>query len=906
MSPHWPADRATRWSRRALAAAAIVVPGHLRMDRRREWEAELWQLCTGGGSRADLAHFVVGAWLDAIWERKEGWRMELLMHDVRYALRTLARSPGFTVAAVLTLALSIGASTALFSVVEEAAFSEPPYPEPDRLVVVDMLFGPPGGDGDMNTSIWSYPRYQALQESVSSVESFAGYEARTMTLTELGDPAVVSVEVATPSLFPLLGVNAQQGRLFGTEEEYDGGPDLVAVVSASFWETRMGRAPDAVGSVITLDRLRFQVLGIVEDDYRGVSGEAEVWIPMSSLWEVVEPSMLEDAWNQHFFVMGRLADGVSMEQAQDEVAAFGSTVMERFPPPVGAERLVAGARVVSLDEASTNPAAARSVWALLAAVILVLLIATANLAGLLLARGAGRQREAAVRASLGAGRVRLVRQLLTESLTLAAIGGVVGLALASVSIDLLGAWLAESLGTGSARGLQSIDITALTVDWRVFAFALALTGGVGLAFGMLPAWQAARTDPNQWLRGGQAAIGTRRRMMGLSSRNVLMVGQVALAMVLLSGASLMMRTTLNLQSVDLGYDGENLLTAMYALTPADEQAGVDPGTFHIDVVERLEAIPGVIAASVGEVPMGGPTWRIIVLGSEGRPELTPAEHVWIRIQPVADGHLEMLGADFIAGRGIESTDDWNTEKVVVIGRTAAEELFPDSDPIGQKIKLSWSGYGDPGATVVGVVEDVQLGRPNDPIERQAFVAVRQSPQLETGVLVRTSEDPETMIPAFRAAMGELAPDLAVTSVMSMESRASATTVRSRVLTMLLGFFGVAALFLVAVGLYGTIAYTVSRRTRELGLRASLGAGRVSLTGLVLRQGLGVTLVGIGVGLVGSTWTTRFLDDLLFDTAVDPIGMGGVSVLLFAVALLAAWLPARRGTRIDPMEALRAD
>jgi predicted permease len=888
-----------------LVWAAIVVPGHLRQDRRLEWEAELWQLRTADGGVGELMHFLCGVWLDAIWEWKEGWRMELLMHDVRFAARTLARSPGFTLAAVLTLALSIGASTALFSVVDEAVFTDPPYPEPDRLVVVDMLFGLP--DGEMNTSNWSYPRYEALREEVTSVQELAGYESRTMTLTELGDPAVISVEVSTPSLFPLLGVNAQRGRLFGPDEEYDGGADMVAVVSESFWATRMGRVSNAVGSIITLDRLRFQVIGVVEDGYRGVSGEAEVWIPMSSLWEVVEPGMLDDAWNQHFFVMGRLAEGVSIDLAQSEVAAFGGTVMERFPAPVGAERLSSSAQVVSLKEASSNPAATTSMWALLAAVILVLLIATANLAGLLLARGATRQREAAVRASLGAGRARLVRQLLTESLTLAAIGGVFGLALASVGVDLLGAWLADALGTSSARGLQAIDTAALTIDWRVFTFAFGLTGGVGLAFGLLPAWQTSRADPSSWLRGGRSAIGARRRTLGISSRNLLMVSQVALAVILLSAASLMMRTTLNLQSVGLGFERENLLTATYALTPADEQSGIDPGTFHVDVVDRMPAIPGVLAASVGEVPMGGPTWRILVFGSEGRPALTPAEHVWIRIQPVADGHMEMLGATFIDGRDIETTDDWNTEKVVVLGRTAAEELFPDSDPIGQKIQLSWSGYADPGATVVGIVEDVQLGRPNDPIERQAFVPVRQAPQLETGLLIRTAGDPEALIPAMRSAMAELAPDLAVTSVMSMETRAAGTTVRSRVLTMLLGFFGVAALFLVAVGLYGTIAYSVTQRTRELGLRASLGADRGSLAALVLRQGVGVTLVGIGVGVIGSTWATRFLQDLVFGTrTVDPVGLVGVCTILLGVALAAAYLPARRGTRIDPMEALRAD
>ena len=368
-----------------------------------------------------------------------------------------------------------------------------------------------------------------------------------------------------------------------------------------------------------------------------------------------------------------------------------------------------------------------------------------------------------------------------------------------------------------------------------------------------------------------------------------------------------MRTTVNLQQVDLGFDGDRLLTAMYSLSPADEQAGIEPGVFHSEVVERMRALPGVTAASVGEVPMGGPTWRIIVMGSEGRPELTPDQHVWIRIQPVADGHLGMLGATLIEGRDIEPTDDWNTEKVVVLGRSAVEELFPGGSPVGQRIQLSWPGYGGAGATVVGVVEDLRLDQPGALPERLAIVPMRQAPQLEAGLLIRTAGDPEALIPAVRSAMAELAPDLALTSTMSMEARASSMTLRPRVLTMLLGLFGSVALLLVAIGLYGTIAYAVTRRTRELGLRASLGAGRVSLAALFLRQGLGVTVVGIGAGVAGSVWATRFLQGLVFGTrTVDPIGLVGVSAVLFGVAFLAAYLPARRGMRIDPMVALRTE
>ena len=805
----------------------------------------------------------------------------------------------------MSLALSIGASTALFSVVDEAVFAEPPYPEPDRLVVVDMLFGLP--DTEMNSSQWSYPRYRALQEEVSTVTDLSGYGSRSMTLTELGAPAVLTVEVATPSLFPLLGVTASRGRVFGVQEEDRGAPRMVALVSDAFWQTRMGASPDAIGTIVTLDGLHFEVIGVVGDRYTGLSGDADVWIPFAALREVVEPSMLEDAWNQHFHVVGRLGAGVTLEGARSEVRAFGETVMERFPAPVGAERLISGGDVVSFQEARENPAAATSMLALFGAVILVLLIATANLAGLLLARGASRQREAAVRASLGAGRGRIVRQSLTESLTLAVIGGLLGVGLASVGIDVLGAWLAESLGTGGARGLEYLDVESLSIDWRVLLFATALTGGVGLAFGFLPAWQTARTDPNVWLKGGGTMTSPASGLFGMNSRNVLIAGQIALAITLLSSASLMMRTSLGLQRIDLGFDRAGMLTALYSLSPADEQAGIDPGVFHSDVVERLRSMPGVVSATVGEVPMGGPTWRTIVLGSEGRPELTPAEHLWLRMQPVSDGYVGAMGATLLEGRDIESTDDWNTERVIVLGRSASEELFPDGSPLGQKVRLSRSGYGGEGATVVGVVEDIRLDRPGTPPERFALVPVRQAPQLESGLMIRAAGDPEALIGSLRSEMAILAPNVALTSVMSMERRVASVTERSRVLTFLLGFFGSVALFLVAVGLYGAIAWSVTRRTPELGLRASLGAGRMALVSLVLRQSLGTTIVGILVGGLGSVAATRLFRSLLFEArSVDLVGFTGVTTILLVVALLAAWIPARRGMRVDPVVALRSE
>jgi putative ABC transport system permease protein len=386
-----------------------------------------------------------------------------------------------------------------------------------------------------------------------------------------------------------------------------------------------------------------------------------------------------------------------------------------------------------------------------------------------------------------------------------------------------------------------------------------------------------------------------------------MVVQVAVAMVLLAGASVMMRSMVNLERVDAGFDQERLLTAMYSLAPADVQAGVDPAVFHVDFLNRIRGLPGVVGATLGEVPMGGPTRRTIVMGSEGRPELTPEEHFVIRMQPVADDHMSIMGAQIVEGRDIQTTDDWNTEKVMVLSRKAAEELFPDGSPIGRRVKIGWAGFANPGAVVVGVVEGLQMDGPAQPDQPQGYVSVRQAPQLETGVIVRTSGDPESLIPALRSTLAELDPNIALTSVMSMDQRSTTNNARPRVVTMLLALFGAVSLFLVAAGLYGTIAFAVARRTKELGLRASLGAGRWTILTLVLKQGVGVTLLGILVGLVGSRWGTRFLEELLFGTtSLDPVSLIGVAAVLFVVALVATYVPARRALRIDPMSALRTE
>jgi len=545
-----------------------------------------------------------------------GMMIESLLQDVRYAARTLARSPGFSLAAVTMLTLSIGASTALFSVLEKAVLAEPPFPESERIVAVDNLFTMP--NGEFRRGRWSYARYQALRDETRFLDNVAGYSLRTMTLTEMGSPSVIGVEVVSPSIFPLLGISAVQGRVFGDDEVDNGSAIMVALISHAFWQTRLGGSTTAVGATITLDQTRLLVLGVLPAGYDGITGGAEVWIPFSALRDVENSGMLDDAWNQHFDVVGRLTPDATFETARSEIQAFGSKIFERWPPPPGAEDVTARGEITRYRDARVNQPAQASMFALFGAVALVLLITTANLAGLLLARGTTRYREAAIRASLGAGRARLLRHLLTESLLLAVIGGTLGIATAWLGVDILGRWLIEAIGSGGGRSLEYLDPDSLSINWRVMAFAVTLTAGLGVAFGILPAWQAAKADPNASLKGG-SGIGGHSSARARAGRDGLIVVQVGVALVLLVGASMMMRTLTNIQRVDLGYDSDNLLTGLYSLTSADELAGVEPSAFHFEFLERVRALPGVAGATLGEVPMAGPTLRTIVMGSDGRP-----------------------------------------------------------------------------------------------------------------------------------------------------------------------------------------------------------------------------------------------------------------------------------------------
>jgi putative ABC transport system permease protein len=680
----------------------------------------------------------------------------------------------------------------------------------------------------------------------------------------------VSVEAVTPGTFQLLGVSSALGRLFDESEVDRGVPILSTVVSEAFWRTEMGGSRDALGRLITLDGSRFQVVGVAAGGFRGVTGQPELWIPFAALRAIENDGMIDDPWNLHFRVLARLAPGVTLEAARAEVHRT-------------------------------------SMLALFTAVVLVLLVATANLAGLMLARGANRQREASIRASLGAGGSRLLRQMLTESLTLAFVGGAVGVIVAWFGVDLIAANLGDALSTSSGRGLVYLDTASLTIDTRLLVFAFVLTGGVGVALGVLPAVQLARTNPISAIKGGEMTGGLLQRVQGGLGRNTMLVVQVTVALVLVVGASLMMRSMAALQRVDLGFRPDNLLTAVYGITPADEDAGLDPALLHVDFAERVRSLPGVTGVALGTVPMGGPSWATVIDGSDGDPEITPGQHVWMQLQPVDAGHLEVLGAQLVEGRDIEATDDWNTDRVIVINRSAALRLFPNGNPIGRRIRFGWSGYSNPGALVVGIAEDVQLTSPEAAVPLQAYLAVRQSPRLESGIMVRTSGDPEQLIPALRQALSEIAPTVALTSVMTMEERVSGLTAQSRIVTTVLGLFGAVSLLLVAVGLYGMIAFTVAHRTRELGLRASLGADRRELVSLVLRQGLFVTTIGIVIGVAISLYATRFLESLLFETVpVDPVALTSTIVVLFTISMAAVYVPARRAMKIDPMVALRTE
>jgi len=814
--------------------------------------------------------------------------MGRLVQDVRYGLRNLTRNPGFALVAMLTLALGIGANTTVFSVINNTLLKPLAFPGADRLVLVWETFG----KGPDNWNIVSAPNFWDFERQSHSFERMAIFDSagRGYNLSAAGarqEAEQVSGLRVTAGFFSVLGVKPFIGRTFLPEEETTG-RDHEVVLSYGLWKRRYGGDPSLVGRTIRIDSADFTVIGVMPHDFSW-----QFWSAPRQLWVPVGYTKTDYGRGDNSFIaIGRLKPGVSVAQARAEMEAVGSNVQRQNPK----EDADMGATVSPLGDYGME-GLRTTMLALLAAVAFILLIACVNVANLLLARGAARQKEFAIRRALGAAGSRIMAQLLTESIILALAGGVAGLVLAAWSNRILFyAFKLDSL----YLPLRAVD--SIPMDGRVFGFALVVSALTGVLFGVAPALSALRTGINEPLKEGgrSGATGGRNRL-----RHVLVASEVALAMVVLSGAGLMIKSMTRLLSVDPGLNPKNVLILGMSV-PQEEIYVGPPGLprFCQDLDEHVGAIPGVVSVgAVAHLPFEGNAGRSFQI--EGRPPAAPGQFPGANYTVACPNYFRTMGIPIVRGREFTTQDTVNAPGVIVINETMARAFWPKEDPIGRAIRLG--GSDGPRLTIVGVAGDVHHVGLDAPVQRQFFRPYMQAGWPVMTVVVRTIHAPATFAAPVKKALASALPDWPVAGFQTMEEVVHDSTGSRRFPMLLLSVFSVVALGLAAVGIVGVVGHSVTQRTHEIGLRMALGARTMDVLRLVVSSNMVWVLVGLAAGLAGSAALTRLLAGLLYGVRpLDPVVLGGVSVLLAAVALFASYLPARRAAKIDPMAALRIE
>ncbi len=813
--------------------------------------------------------------------------MDAFLQDIRHSLRVLTKSPGFTAVALATLTLGIGATTAVFGVVNATLLRPLPYRDADRLVRIQEEH--PMNRGRAMPAFMTSATLEAWRENPHTIDQIAGYNDRTFTYRDESEPVRVRGAAVSPALFPLLRATPLLGRVFTPDEEASASQP-VAVLSYARWQDRHAADPNILGHLITLDDVSYSVIGVMPEGFYFPDRETEIWIPLTLTMPQQRPG---DRFIMAFSGLARLRDGVSLAQAEAE----GQTIVGRqapLAPGMGAPTL----RLVGFHDEMVREVRP-ALLALMAAVGFVLLIAMANLANLLLARGAGRQRELAVRAAIGAGRGRLIQQLVTESVALSVIGGGLGLAAAY--------WILGALPSFAPAGIPGLGEAG--IDGTVLAFALAASVGAGVLFGTVPALQASRFDLVRALNEGASQMGGGFRFRrGNRTRSVLVVAEVALALMLLVGAALLVRSFVTLATVDPGFDPARVLTAELNLPRSQYSDTTAASALFDQVLARTIARPGVEAVGlVSSLPLTRGE-SLIAFRTQGQAAPTSRDEMTAaRPQLVSPGYLDAMGLRLVAGRFVTDRDTESSPRVVVVNEAFASAYFPGEDVVGQRLNL---GRGEP-TEIVGVVGDVHHRGLDSRPQPELYFSYRQS-LLGRGVprvsiVVRTTGDPRVLGPFLRQDILDLNPYLPIDNVMTMEARLASSVAQPRFYALVLGVFAASALALAMVGIYGVLAYTVSQRSREIGLRMALGADSGRIRNLVVRQGALLVGMGVALGLAGALVTTRALQSLLFGvTPLDVPTLIAVPVLLITVAIAACYLPARRASRVAPMDALRCE
>jgi putative ABC transport system permease protein len=800
--------------------------------------------------------------------------MEKLLQDLRYGIRSLAKSPAFTIVAILTMAVGIGANAAIFSFVNVLLLRPLPFPESDRLITLSEG-NPEQGQAFRGVSPRNLEDWQKQSRTIAAFGAWRDWRFHMPTPEGM---TLVSSAIGSPGLFEALGVKPALGRSFSAAEN-ERGRDHVVMLSYRFWQNQYGGDTGIIGQSLTLDNESFTIIGILPAELETLSlGRWKIWAPLS-----IDPDQFLGRHVRNRRVIGRLQPGVTRNQAQAEMEGIAAGLAAQYPKENGGWHIaVAGLQDVEIGDLRTP------LLVFVGAVGLVLLIACANVANLLLARAATRRKELAIRAALGAGRFRILRQLLTESVLLALAGGAIGLMLASWLIDLF-----VAISPGPLPRLGEVKL-----DGAVLAFTFLVSLLTGVLFGLAPGLRGSHIQLVEDLKEGGRAAGSSRA--GL--RNILVVSQVMLAMVLLVAAGLLGRTFVKLATMQPGYNPDRLLTAQLFL-PFDKYKKLQVAAFYRQMTEEFSTIPGVEGVGVTSAgpEFGGiePVEFII----EGRPA-SAGEYPHARYYNIGPDYFHTLQTPVLQGREFTDEDGEGAPEVAVINQTMARRFFADENPVGKRLTLPREQTA---LEIVGVVGDVQRRDVGASVEPEIYWPYMQQPRWATYFVIRVSDSPTSVIAAVRQRVAAADPQVIVTNTETMDQLVGYALKTPRFNLLLLGIFAVTALFLASVGLYGVISYDVMQRTREIGIRLALGAQPRKIFSLVIGQGLLLTLTGVVIGTGTALLATRLLSSMLFGvSATDSLTLAAIALLLVVVALAACYLPARRATRVDPIVALRQD
>ncbi|MEO5800369.1 MAG: ABC transporter permease [Gemmatimonadales bacterium] len=828
-------------------------------------------------------------------------RFEEFRSDCRYALRGLARRPGFTAIAVLTLAVGIGANTAIFSAVNALLLRQLPFRAPNELMSI-VLVAPATKESAPSDNPWSWPKfnfYRSVQRSHSDLALYANGNF----IIGATESERVTGEWISDRYLGTLGIVPALGRDLPANLDAGPGAAPLALISDALWQRRFNADPATIGKTVSIDGRPFMVQGVLPAGFRGVTGRADVLVPITTR----DAEDLTQSWSLEFSMIGRLKPGVSATSAESEAALLGTRIYDASPmkeSTVGPDAKGGwSAAAHPLDALRVSPSVRRALLVLFGAVSFVLLIACVNLANLLLGRAAARRREIGIRLAVGAGRARLVRLLLAESLMLALLGGAASLLVAWLGTRLLqAANPMEALQAQGLAGLGVVGFANVSLDGAAMCFTIGVTLLVGIVFGLVPALHATRTQLTEALKEGTAATPVRGFHPGIS-RSMLVVVEVALAVVLLVGSGLMLRSLGNLLSINPGFDAEHVLTMRLGMIPGRIPRDSMPG-FYNQLIERLRAIPGVEHAGLADCPPlnGGCNGTIITFPD--RPEVKGAQAPGIGVHVVTSGWFGAMRVPLVRGRLFAESDRIGTEKVILISESAARKHWPGQDPIGKRAAIYQGGFHD-GATVIGVVGEVRFGTIDSLPAPEVYMPYTQAPRPSLMIFVRGKGDAASLAPSVRQVIAELAVGYPIYDLQPMTERLITASAQSRFLASLLALFAVMALSLAVMGIYGVMAFGVQQRTREIGIRMALGAEPGSVLRLVIGEGAFLAGVGALIGVGAALLLTRVMRSLLFDVAPsDPTTYLVIVALLGAAALFASWIPARRASRVDPVEALR--